>query len=88
MATCLPVVPRLRQAPRMLTLGWWTRTFNHWPRPYFPGPASCLGTRVTGVAEVLQTAQDKLRPTNYPLINDRHAAWFPSLLVLLTAWVA
>ena len=30
---------------------------------------------------------DKLRPTNYPRIDKHHAAWYPLLPVLLTAWV-
>ena len=31
---------------------------------------------------------DKLRPANYAHIDKHHAAWYPSLPVLLTAWVA
>ena len=31
---------------------------------------------------------DKLRSENYPRMDGRHAAWFPWLRVLLTAWVA
>ena len=42
----------------------------------------------TGVPDVLQTALDKLRPPNHPRIDGRHVAWFPSLPVLFTAWVA
>ena len=40
------------------------------------------------VPDILQTALDKLRSMNYPRIDGRHALWFPSLPVLLTAWVA
>ena len=38
--------------------------------------------------DALQSALEKLRPANYPRIDKHHAAWYPSLPVLLTAWVA
>ena len=42
----------------------------------------------TQVSNVLQAALDKLCPANHPRIDKHHAAWYPSLPVLLTAWVA
>ena len=42
----------------------------------------------TQAPNVLQEALDKLRPANNHRIDKHHAAWYPSLLVLLTAWVA
>ena len=42
----------------------------------------------TRVLDALQPALDKLCRANYPRIDKHHAAWFPSLPVLLTAWVA
>ena len=38
--------------------------------------------------DTLQSALEKLRPANYPRIDKHHTAWYPSLPVLLTAWVA
>ena len=38
--------------------------------------------------DTLQSALEKLRPANYPRIDKHHAVWYPSLPVLLTAWVA
>ena len=38
--------------------------------------------------DALQSALEKLRPANYPRIDKHHAAWYPSLPVLFTAWVA
>ena len=51
-------------------------------------PAHKVPPQGTQVREVSQAALDKLRPTNYPRVDARHAAWFPSLPVLLTASVA
>ena len=42
----------------------------------------------TQVPDALQSALEKLRPMNYPRIDKHHAAWYQSLPVLLTAWVA
>ena len=42
----------------------------------------------TQVPDALQSALEKLRPANYPRIDKHHAAWYPSLPFLLTAWVA
>ena len=42
----------------------------------------------TQVPDALQAALEKFRPANYPRIDKHHAAWYPSLPVLLTAWVA
>ena len=42
----------------------------------------------TQVPDALQSALEKLRPANYRQIDNHHAAWYPSLPVLLTAWVA
>ena len=41
-----------------------------------------------GVPDVLQTSLDKFHLANYPRIDRRPVAWFVSLPVLLTAWVA
>ena len=42
----------------------------------------------TPVSDALQSALQKLRPASYPQIDKHHAAWYLSLPVLLTAWVA
>ena len=36
----------------------------------------------------LQSALEKLCPANYPRIDKHHAAWYPSLPILLMVWVA
>ena len=46
-----------------------------------------LPPKGTSVLEAC-SRQDKLRPASYPCIHGSHAAWFHSLPVLLTAWVA
>ena len=50
--------------------------------------AEKLPPQGTRVPDALQVALDKLRPANYPRIDGHHAVWYPSLHVLLTAWVA
>ena len=42
----------------------------------------------TQVPDALQSTLEKLRPANYPQIHKHHAVWYPSLPVLLIAWVA
>ena len=42
----------------------------------------------TQVPDALRSALEKLRPANYPRMDEHHAGWYPSLLVLLTAWLA
>ena len=42
----------------------------------------------TQVPDALQSALEKLRPANYSRVDKHHAAWYPSLPVVLTAWVA
>ena len=53
-----------------------------------PSLACKLPPQGTRVPDALQSALEKLRPANYPRIDKHHAAWYPSLPVLLTAWVA
>ena len=38
--------------------------------------------------DALQSVLEKLHPANYPRIDKHHAAWYQSLPVLVTAWVA
>ena len=50
--------------------------------------ASPLPPQGTQVPDALQPALEKLRPADYPRMDKHHAAWYPSLPVLLTAWLA